>query len=40
MNRIIKPEEKKRWLQVAMPMMVNMMQLDAREAMNFFVIKH
>ncbi|MDP2266423.1 MAG: DUF302 domain-containing protein [Thiobacillus sp.] len=40
MNRIIKPEEKKRWLQMAMPMMANMMQLDAREAMNLFVIKH
>ena len=40
MNRIIKPEEKKRWLQMAMPMMANMMQMDAREAMNHFAIKY
>lgn len=40
MNRIITPEEKKRWLQMAMPMMANMMQMDAREAMNFFVVKY
>lgn len=40
MNRIIAPEEKKRWLQMAMPMMANMMQMDAREAMNYFAIKH
>jgi uncharacterized protein (DUF302 family) len=39
MNRILKPEEKKRWLQMAMPMMANMMQMDAREAMNFFAHK-
>jgi uncharacterized protein (DUF302 family) len=40
MNRILKPEEKKRWLQMAMPMMANMMQLDAREAMNYMVVKY
>lgn len=40
MNRIITPEEKKRWLQIAMPMMANMMQMDAREAMNYFAIKY
>ena len=40
MNRILKPEEKKRWLQMAMPMMANMMQMDAREAMNYFAIKY
>ena len=39
MNRIIAPEEKKRWLQTAMPMMANMMQMDAREAMNYFAVK-
>lgn len=39
MNRILKPEEKKRWLQMAMPMMANMMQMDAREAMNYFAVK-
>lgn len=40
MNRIISPEEKKRYLQIAMPMMANMMQLDAREAMNYMVVKY
>ena len=40
MNRILKPEEKKRWLQMAMPMMANMMKMDAREAMNYFAIKY
>jgi uncharacterized protein (DUF302 family) len=39
MNRILTPEEKKRWLQMAMPMMANMMQMDAREAMNYFAVK-
>jgi uncharacterized protein (DUF302 family) len=40
MNRVISPEEKKRYLQMAMPMMANMMQLDAREAMNYMVVKY
>ena len=40
MNRILPPEEKKRWLQMAMPMMANMMQMDAREAMNYFAVKY
>jgi uncharacterized protein (DUF302 family) len=40
MNRIIPPEEKKRYLQMAMPMMANMMQIDAREAMNYMVNKY
>ena len=40
MNRILTPEEKKRWLQMAMPMMANMMQMDAREAMNYFAVKY
>ena len=39
MNRILTPEERKRWLQMAMPMMANMMQMDAREAMNYFAVK-
>lgn len=39
MNRILTPEEKKRWLQMAMPMMASMMQMDAREAMNHFAVK-
>jgi uncharacterized protein (DUF302 family) len=40
MNRIMTPEEKKRWLQMAMPLMANMMQMDAREAMNYFATKY
>ena len=40
MNRIIPPEEKKRYMQMAMPMMANMMQLDAREALNYMVVKY
>ncbi len=40
MNRIISPEEKKRYMQMAMPMMANMMQLDAREAMNYMAVKY
>ena len=39
MNRVLQPEEKKRWLQMAMPMMANVMQVDAREAMNYFTVK-
>ena len=40
MNRVLTPEEKKRWLKMAMPMMANMMQMDAREAMNYFAVKY
>lgn len=40
MNRVIPEEEKRRYLQMAMPMMANMMQLDAREAMNYFAVKY
>ncbi len=40
MNRIVPPEEKRRYMQMAMPMMANMMQLDAREAMNYMVVKY
>ena len=40
MNRVIPSEERKRYMQMAMPMMANMMQLDAREAMNFMVVKY
>ena len=39
MSRVLTPEEKKRWLQMAMPMMASMMQMDAREAMNHFAVK-
>jgi uncharacterized protein (DUF302 family) len=40
MSRIISPEEKKRYLQMAMPLMANMMRVDAREAMNFMAVKY
>ena len=40
MSRILTPEEKKRWLQTAEPMMANMMRMDAREAMNLFAFKY
>lgn len=40
MNRVLTPEEKKRWLQMAMPMMAGLMQMDAREAMNHFAVKY
>ncbi|HET9463838.1 MAG TPA: DUF302 domain-containing protein [Thiobacillus sp.] len=40
MNRVLTPEEKKRWLQMAMPMMASMMQMDARETMNHFAVKY
>ena len=40
MNRILAPEEKKRWMQLVMPMMANMMRMDAREAMNYFAVKY
>jgi uncharacterized protein (DUF302 family) len=40
MSRVISPEERKRYLQMSMPMMANMMQLDAREAMNYMVVKY
>ncbi|MGE5318571.1 MAG: DUF302 domain-containing protein [Hyphomicrobiaceae bacterium] len=40
MNRILTPEERARWLQMAMPMMAHLMQMDAREAMNYFAVKY
>jgi uncharacterized protein (DUF302 family) len=40
MNRVISEEEKRRFLRMAMPMMANMMKLDAREAMNYFAVKY
>ena len=40
MNRIISEDEKRRYVRMAMPMMANMMQLDAREAMNYFAVKY
>lgn len=40
MSRILSPEEKRRIMELAMPLMSNMMKLDAREAMNYFAVKH
>lgn len=40
MNRVLTPEEKARWRQMAMPMMAYLMQMDAREAMNYFAVKY
>lgn len=39
MSRIIPTEEKRRMMKLAMPLMSNMMRLDAREAMNYFALK-
>jgi uncharacterized protein (DUF302 family) len=40
MSRVLTPEERQRWLQMAMPVVGNMMQVDAREAMNHFAVKY
>lgn len=40
MNRILTPAEKKRWFEMAMPAMSSLMQMDAREAMNYFALKY
>ena len=40
MNRILTPEEKNRWFEMAMPAMAGLMQMDAREAMNYFASKY
>lgn len=40
MSRVLTPEEKQNWLQMAMPMVGNLMQVDAREAMNHFAVKY
>ena len=40
MNRILTPEEKNRWFEMAMPAMSSLMQMDAREAMNYFALKY
>jgi uncharacterized protein (DUF302 family) len=39
MSRVLTPEERKRWLEMSMPMMANVMQMDAREVMNHFAVK-
>ncbi len=40
MNRILTPDEKKRWKQLAMPMTTHMAEMDAREAVNYFAVKY
>ncbi|WP_324778637.1 DUF302 domain-containing protein [Thiobacillus sedimenti] len=40
MNRVLTPEEKKRWFDMAMPGIASLMQMDAREAMNYFAVKY
>jgi uncharacterized protein (DUF302 family) len=40
MNRILTPDEKKRWMQLAMPMTTQMAQMDAREVVNHFAVKY
>lgn len=40
MSRVLTPEERQRWLQMAMPVVGSMMQVDAREAMNHFAVKY
>jgi uncharacterized protein (DUF302 family) len=39
MSRVIPPEERKHWLELANPVVANLMQLDAREAINHFAVK-
>ncbi|HMM47612.1 MAG TPA: DUF302 domain-containing protein [Thiobacillaceae bacterium] len=40
MNRILSPEERKRWWEETTPAMAGVMQMDAREAMNHFAVKY
>ncbi|MDT3707500.1 MAG: DUF302 domain-containing protein [Thiobacillus sp.] len=40
MNRILTPEERKRWWETTIPAMGSVMQMDAREAMNHFAVKY
>ena len=40
MNRILTPEEKQRWQQLAMPMTTHMAEMDARETVNHFAVKY
>jgi uncharacterized protein (DUF302 family) len=40
MNRILTPEEKQRWLKIAMPINSTMAQMDAREVVNHFAVKY
>jgi uncharacterized protein (DUF302 family) len=39
MSRILTPEERARWLQLAMPLTATMAQMDAREVVNHFAVK-
>ena len=40
MSRILTPEERQRWLRLALPVLGDTMKLDAREAVNHFAIKY
>ena len=40
MNRVLTPEDKQRWRELTMPVIAHMMQMDAREAMNYFAAKY
>lgn len=40
MNRILTPEEKQRWRELTMPVIAHVMQMDAREAMNYYASKY
>lgn len=39
MSRVLTPEERKHWLETAMPAMASLAQMDAREVMNHFAVK-
>lgn len=40
MNRILSPEERKRWWEATTPAMASVMRMDAREAANHFAVKY
>jgi len=39
MSRVLTPEERKRWREMTMPVMANLVQMDGREVMNHFAVK-
>lgn len=40
MSRVLTPEERQRWREMAMPVTARMAQMDAREVMNHFAVKY
>jgi len=40
MSRVLTAEERQRWREMAMPVMANLVQMDAREVMNHFAVKY